>query len=183
MLATCVFSTLQHLLVGCEMEARRCVELTEGSRAVATITQMNPAYYEASGPPSWPLVSWARHAALQPLQSTSQSPPPSDLSPHSGSGGRSSETEWSGGARAMRASGHPAEGLRHMAGASVAPLWTTSGEREEEAGAETWIVRSQLRRPAGWKRRSRLRRLWVQRGVHIDDGFMFFFVMQASDGA
>jgi hypothetical protein len=66
MLATCVFSTLQHLLVGCEMEARRCVELTEGSRAVATITQMNPAYYEASGPPSWPLVSWARHAAPNP---------------------------------------------------------------------------------------------------------------------
>jgi hypothetical protein len=51
MIATCIFSTLQHLLAACEMEARRHVEFTEGSRAVATIDQMDSAYYKVGGDP------------------------------------------------------------------------------------------------------------------------------------
>jgi hypothetical protein len=50
-LATCVFSTSQHLLAACEMEARQHVEFTGGSHAVATIGQMDPTYYEAGGDP------------------------------------------------------------------------------------------------------------------------------------
>jgi hypothetical protein len=58
MLITCVFSTLQHLLAAYEMEARRCVEFIEGSRAVATIDQMDSPYYEADGGRSGG-VAWA----------------------------------------------------------------------------------------------------------------------------
>jgi hypothetical protein len=51
MLATCVFSTSQNLLATYEMDARRRVEFTGGSRTVTTIDQMGSAYYEtARGP-------------------------------------------------------------------------------------------------------------------------------------
>jgi len=50
-LATCVFSTSQHLLAACKMEACQRVEFNEGSRAIATIDLMNSAYYEAGGDP------------------------------------------------------------------------------------------------------------------------------------
>jgi hypothetical protein len=46
-----VFSTSQHVLDACEMEARRRVEFTRGSRAVVTIDQMDSAYYKADGYP------------------------------------------------------------------------------------------------------------------------------------
>jgi hypothetical protein len=45
------FNTLQHLLAACEMEAHRHVEFTGGSHVIATINQMDFAYYKASGDP------------------------------------------------------------------------------------------------------------------------------------
>ena len=41
----------QHLFAAYEMEARRHVEFTGGSRAVATIDQIDSAYHEAGGDP------------------------------------------------------------------------------------------------------------------------------------
>ena len=43
------FITSQHLLTACEMEARWHVEFTGGSRAIATIDQMDSAYYDVGG--------------------------------------------------------------------------------------------------------------------------------------
>ena len=97
------------------MEARQRLEFTGGSRAVATIDQRQHRpdglrLLEAGGDPfvAPGIVGSTQdmqpHAALRPAP---QSPPPLDLWPRSGSGGRNSEVEWGGGTRrAMRASGH-----------------------------------------------------------------------------
>lgn len=78
-----------------------------------------------------------------------QSPPPWDVSPRSGSGGRGSEAKWGqGGRRAMQVSGHPAGGLRRMAGAPPGrpcvargggrALDQLGGEGEGESGRGGW---------------------------------------------
>jgi hypothetical protein len=99
----------QYLLVAYEMEARRCVEFTGGGRTVTTIDQIDSVYHEAGGDPFMAVGILGSTQDMQPpvaLQSAPQSPPPPDLSTRSGSGGRSNEAEWGGGAqRVMRTSG------------------------------------------------------------------------------
>jgi hypothetical protein len=41
----------RHLLVAYKIEARRRVEFTEGSRAIATVDQTDSAYHDAGGDP------------------------------------------------------------------------------------------------------------------------------------
>jgi hypothetical protein len=63
-----------------------------------------------------------------------QSPPPSNLSSRSGSGGRSSEAEWGGDARrAIRMSGHPTWGCAARLGHHRA----SRAQRMEVAAAST----------------------------------------------
>jgi hypothetical protein len=117
---------------------------------------------------------WYRGLDTQPLaalQVALQSPPPLNLSSCSGSGGRSSEAEWGGGARhAMQVSGHPGQGLYRTAGApsgrpctarGVAALWATSGgEREIEGKGRLRWRRGRCGASGvdqrGWEKRCRL---------------------------